>query len=168
MENYIVINGKKAELTEEQLKALGIEIEKRDPFKLEEDKYFYINAIGKVIGDYYSNGCISTKERHDVANYCANRNIMEQRALHETLNRLLWRYSMRHGLDEIDWSDDEKSKYRIYYNAFNNSWEVDENAFFITEGAIYFLTEEAAKSAIKEIVIPFITKHPDFKMVSDA
>lgn len=38
MENYIVINGKKAELTKEQLEALGIEIEKKDPFKLEEDK----------------------------------------------------------------------------------------------------------------------------------
>lgn len=32
MENYIVINGKKAELTEEQLKQLGIEIEKKQSF----------------------------------------------------------------------------------------------------------------------------------------
>lgn len=32
MENYIVINGRKAELTEEQLKALGIETEKKSPF----------------------------------------------------------------------------------------------------------------------------------------
>ena len=31
-ENYIVINGKKAELTAEQLKALGITPEKRKPF----------------------------------------------------------------------------------------------------------------------------------------
>lgn len=88
---------------------------------------------------------------------------MEQRALHETLNRLLWRYSMRHDLDKIDWSDSNKSKYKIYYKASDDSWDVDENTLFATEGAIYFLTEEAAKSAIKEIVIPFITEHPDFK-----
>lgn len=31
--NYIVINGKKAELTEEQLRALGIEKEKNNPFE---------------------------------------------------------------------------------------------------------------------------------------
>lgn len=31
-ENYIVINGKKAELTKEQLKALGIEAEPENPF----------------------------------------------------------------------------------------------------------------------------------------
>ena len=43
MENYIVINGKKAELTDEQLKQLGIESEKKrnNPFNsewAEEDK----------------------------------------------------------------------------------------------------------------------------------
>ena len=32
MENYIVINGKKAELTEEQLVKLGIKIKKKTPF----------------------------------------------------------------------------------------------------------------------------------------
>lgn len=34
MNNYIVINGKKAELTEEQLKQLGISIEKEKPLLL--------------------------------------------------------------------------------------------------------------------------------------
>ena len=38
MENYIVINGRKAELTAEQLKALGIETEKKSPFDRCDDK----------------------------------------------------------------------------------------------------------------------------------
>ena len=51
MDNYIVINGKKAELTEEQLKALGIEIKKKrnNPFNSElkyEDEYFIIDEQG--------------------------------------------------------------------------------------------------------------------------
>lgn len=51
MENYIVINGKKAELTDEQLKQLGIKIELKcnNPFgEIEDSHYFYIgtNDIG--------------------------------------------------------------------------------------------------------------------------
>ena len=33
MENYIVINGKRTELTEEQLKELGLIMEKKSPFE---------------------------------------------------------------------------------------------------------------------------------------
>ena len=36
MTNYICINGQKAELTEEQLKALGIELPKANPFERKE------------------------------------------------------------------------------------------------------------------------------------
>ena len=41
MENYIVINGKKAELTEEQLEKLGIEV-KDDCFKRKIGELFFI------------------------------------------------------------------------------------------------------------------------------
>ena len=41
MKNYICIDGKKAELTEEQLKALGIEIKEDNIFELNYDKAFY-------------------------------------------------------------------------------------------------------------------------------
>lgn len=47
-ENYIVINGKKAELTEEQLKQLGIEPEKKrkNPFeRVTGEKYYYIDTF---------------------------------------------------------------------------------------------------------------------------
>ena len=44
-ENYIVINGKRAELTEEQMKALGIETEekRKNPFERvgNDNKYYY-------------------------------------------------------------------------------------------------------------------------------
>ena len=86
MENYIVINGKKAELTEEQLKALGIKI---DLFELELCKYFYIDFYGEVIEDDSNFNYLASVSKHKIANYCKDENIMKQRALHETLNRLL-------------------------------------------------------------------------------
>lgn len=53
MDNYIVVNGKKAELTDEQLKALGIEVKKKrnNPFGEIENNtyYFYIGANDTIV-----------------------------------------------------------------------------------------------------------------------
>lgn len=160
MENYIVINGNKAELTKEQLKSLGIEIKNNDPFKLNEGDYYYINSKGNVGYDFYCNGCVITNKRHDVANYCTNKELIEKRILHENLNRLLWRYSMRHDGDKIKWCG---GGYKIFYNHKNKIFDVSGNDYFQCLGTIYFLTKEIAESAIREIVIPFMEKHPDFK-----
>lgn len=163
MENYIVINGKKAELTEEQLIALGIKNEKNDPFKLELGDYFYINPNGEVIEDHYCSGCIVTKNRHNAANFCTDKDLMEQRALHEKLNRLLWRYSMEHDGDKIAYGDDTR-KYHIYFNNGNIHYpEVNSWARSTSVGLIFFYNEKIAKAAIEEIVKPFMKEHPDFK-----
>ena len=163
MENYIVINGKKAELTKEQLIALGIEVEKNDPFKLELGEYFYITAGGEVAEDYYCSGCISTKKRHSVANFCTDKDLMEQRALHEKLNRLLWRYSMEHDGDKIAYGN-ETRKYHIYFTNGNIHFpEVNSWASSTSVGLVFFYNEKIAKAAIEEVVKPFMRTHPNFK-----
>lgn len=99
MENYICINGKKTELTEEQMKTLGIELPKTSPFnrvKYMRDAYFYIASDGCVYTDLDGRGNVSN-HRFNAANYCTDKAIMEQRALHETLSRLLWRFSEQNG-----------------------------------------------------------------------
>lgn len=157
-ENYIVINGKKAELTEEQLKALGIEVKKANPFKRVNRTYpfYFITNKGKVeygveVKDFHCEGLFNA------ANYCTDKAIMEQRALHETLNRLLWRYSMEHKGDRIDkraWTIhklNEKTKV---------GWIHESVASF---GEVFFDTEEIATAALKEIYEPFMKEHPEFK-----
>ena len=161
MQNYICINGKKAELTEEQLKALGIELPKANPFERQTARkpFYFITNKGNVeygveVKDFHCEGL------HKTANYCTDKPLLEQRALHETLNRLLWRYSMEHDGDKINWSD-SSTKCRIYYErgeyALVNNYK--ENAI----GAVYFHTNEAAKNAIEEVIKPFMAAHPDFK-----
>lgn len=163
MDNYIVINGKRAELTKEQLVALGIEIEKENPFELKNtDYYYFIGSTGIVIYDY-SSDCSLTKLRYNVANFCTNKAFMEQRALHETLNRLLWRYSMQHDGDEINWLDVEQIKYYIYYHAFEEEYRIDVNQLCKSEGTIYFISKKVAEDAIEEVVKPFIKQHPEFE-----
>lgn len=161
MENYICINGKKAELTEEQMVALGIELPKVNPFtrhKTNYSKYFYIGSDGCAYIENDNHGSYNDSQ-FDVANYCTDKVIMEQRALHETLNRLLWRYSMEHKGERVDdkvWS----ITYHADTKEFHCGW-VNYQVLFVAE--IAFDTEEIGNNAIKEIIEPFMAAHPEFK-----
>lgn len=164
MDNYIVINGKKAELTEEQLKALGIEIKKKTIFDREKGQpYYYITPDGKI-SRYLDN--LSGKDDCDsryynAANYCTSLEVMEQRAFHETLDRLLWRFSMENDGDKIDWNSD-KLKYYICYDCSQKRLSVDWHVAWKSCN-IYFPTREVAERAIEEIIKPFMKEHPEFK-----
>lgn len=165
-ENYIVINGKRAELTEEQLKQLGIEVPKASPFaRVAKGKTFYdIDGMGQVHGVTESGAKDGLGAMYfNVANYCTNKEMMEQRALHETLNRLLWRYSMEHEGDKIDWNNVDFNRFVINYAHDDKYFVVDSWYVYQQLGAVYFHTKEAAKAAIKEIVEPFMKAHPEFK-----
>lgn len=163
MENYIVINGKKAELTPEQLKALGLETEMKSPFERKRRQRYYT-----ILGDGSVTNFVESKDDADdgfyeVANYCTDREMMQQQAYRETLNRLLWRYSMEHKGNEIDWDNRDTYKYSIYYNYNNNRFEVEANYFCRNTNAVYFATESIAKNALRKIIEPFFREHPDFE-----
>ena len=166
MTNYICINGKKAELTEEQMKALGIELPKKpSPFNRvrENECFYYIGANGSVgVTKEHYNGYDNSCYRY--GNYCTDKTILEQRALHETLNRLLWRYSMEHDGDKMKWiSLGNDIKYKITYEHSEKRFDVVGNFCEQTVSAVYFYTKEVANNAIEEIIKPFMVAHPDFK-----
>lgn len=163
-ENYIVINGKKAELTPEQLKALGIEPEKENPFEMvaEGELYYYITTWGGTMEA--SMGKENNSDlRWNVANYCTDESLLLQQAYRETLNRLLWRFSMENGWSNEGWKIDE-GKFCIAYDHADKRWHVTWAIFRHTLNAVYFKSEDIAIRAIKEIVKPFMEAHPDFKL----
>ncbi len=174
MTNYICINGKKAELTEEQMKALGIELPKANPFERVVNHttndfygYYFINSVGAVdntVDHGLPNGNGTDDIRFRTANYCTDKAIMEQRALHETLNRLLWRYSMEHDGDKINWNCRNSKKYFIYYNHVSGNYGIDGKYDFNFVADVYFYRYEIAENAIKEIIEPFMKAHPEFKL----
>jgi hypothetical protein len=165
MDNYICINGKKAELTKEQMRALGIELPKaKSPFeRAEKDECYYTIRSWGDVDWYYESGADFDGNCFNVANYCTDKVIMEQRALHETLNRLLWRYSMEHDGDKIDWNSFYQQKWFIFADVSDGRMHVDNIRICVRPGNIYFHTRETAKNAIKEIIDPFIKAHPEFK-----
>ena len=163
MENYIVINGRKAELTPEQLKALGLTTEINNPFeRVEGNKYWFIDRLGGV-DSYFDHNDQADNHFYKVANYCTDREMMQQRAYAETLNRLLWRYSMEHKGNEMDWNNNSTAKHYVYYDHRSHKCGTQFNNLNEKFGSPYFHTKEIAENAIKEIVEPFMEQHPDFK-----
>lgn len=164
MKNYICIEGKCAELTPEQLELLGIKVKEKSPFERVErhDTFYCIGSCGEVNSLLELNDN-TDKSLYSIANYCTDKSIMEQRALHETLNRLLWRYSMEHDGDKIVWNSRLSSKFRLVYNNDINTVEIDNNQFLRQVGCVYFHTRQIAENAIKEVIEPFMKDHPEFK-----
>ena len=163
-EAYIEIDGKRTPLTIEQMKALGIyEEPKKSPFdrvEKENRNYYYITSCGCIYKtqDYSFEG---DNTRHDIANYCTDKEILQQRALHETLNRLLWRFSMENDGDKICWNK-PSNNWCLFMDESRKRVEVSYNTWMKFEGSVYFYTKEIAEKAIKEVVELFMKEHPDF------
>lgn len=162
MENYIVFDGRKFGVTDSFVEALrGLVKEKEEsPFAQIYDKpYYFITSCGDIDVNNDSNG-FTDDNRHRVANYCADEKLMRQRALHETLNRLLWRFNEMHGGD-VRW-DGENCHFYIVYNKIDNEYRVCDYTYMKPQGVICFSSKEFANRAIDKIVKPFVAEHPDF------
>ena len=166
MENYIMLEGNKIPLTDEQVKMLkdSKKPEKIDksPFERVDSNstYFYIDDCG-IVEEENVNCYLEDQYRHKVANYCTDKSLMIQRALHETLNRLLWRFSMENGEGENLWNCCN-THYEIYWSYDLASFNISCNVTVKSPTSIYFPTKEIANKAIDEIVIPFMEANPDF------
>ena len=168
MDNYVCIDGVKVLLNDSQISELRAILEKREtkknsPFERQKygDCYYCITSNGEV-RDACESGDSFDSVHYDNANYCTDEELLDQRALEEILARRLWRYSMEHDGDKIDWSDDQ-CKYAIYYDAKNGLFDTTSNEFCQSTNTTYFVDRETAVNAIKEVVEPFMKKYPGFK-----
>jgi hypothetical protein len=163
MENYLMLNGKRIDLTAEQIET-RVGKKEKDPFERVErgEMYYYIEYDGKINGDR-DTGTDDDYKCFDVANYCTDKELMEQRALHVILNQQLWRYAMQHGGREISHENDAWH-YIVVQSVYSTEWSVMAliaDAGVI--GAVFFKDKETAEAAIEEIVKPFMEKHPEFR-----
>lgn len=161
MDNYIVINGKKAELTEEQLKKLGIKVEKETPFARNkpEGNYYYISARGIVEetsddNDFFDQGF------YDSVNYFRDKNLAQQVALHQLLYRKLLKYAWDNEGEDAEW-DGETLHYYILFDSKDCLFTVNGNRRMQNQN-IYFSKRYVAEQAIKDVIEPFMKEHSEF------
>lgn len=120
--------------------------------------YHYITDTGRI-GDTIETGSKYDEDFYNAANYCTDYMTLYDRSLVELLTRRIWRWGESKGA-LIDPKADSGLR----------CWAIDwcEKGPYValhigrTPGAIYFTSEDYAKEALNEVVIPFIANNPDF------
>lgn len=159
-DNYAVINGKRVELTDEQLKALGIK--KTNPFERVEthDYYYYVRDDNRV--DVYTDiNDMVDKAMYNVSNYFNDRDFAHQVALHQLLYRKLLKFTYGIGCEDNQEWDGANRHWCIRYDHCDKVFDVTWYDTF-QPSSVYFSTMESAERAIEEVVEPFMKEHPDF------
>lgn len=157
--NYAVINGKRVELTDEQVKALGIK--RKNPFEraTAHNEYYYIIAENQV--DTYTDMSDTVDDRlYSVCNYFNDKSFANQVALHQLLYRKLLKFSYDNECEDKEWNGTNDHWFILYY-PLNDDFVI-ANVRCVKEYTVYFSTEEGASRAINEVIRPFMKEHPDF------
>lgn len=160
-ENYIVINGKKAELTEEQLKALGI-VTKKSPFErvAKAEPYYYIDAFDRI-QTFADNREDADNTSFEASNYFNDKAMAQQVRLHQLLYRKLLQFAYKwNAFDNRPW-DSITDHFYIVYNYTYKKFEFAVSTT-LKQGTVYFSTITAAKKAIEDVVEPFCKEYPEF------
>ena len=160
----LTIDGKEIQLTDEQLKMLGIEPEKKrkNPFERVsgDDKYYYTIVSGDVLRRVDIND--KTERRlYNAINYFNDKTFAEQVALHQLLYRKLLKFSYDNGYEDTEEWNGGNEHWAIRYNSYRNEFRLYyQDGYKAHE--VYFSSEEGAKRAIKEVVEPFMKEHPEY------
>ena len=123
MKSYLVIDGKRIDLTEEQIRILTEE--KKEDIIHRAVGYFFIDSEFNVI-PWADGSYPSDKERFEKGNYYPNQgeyektqeyyNLVAQDALHDELRSRLRMFTRNHGWDE-----------NVWYNYHIDKWYISED-----------------------------------------
>ena len=160
-ENYIVINGKKAELTNEQMKLLGIKVRK-NPFERVSKNESYYNISNKTSVMRYTEGEDETDQGlYNTVNYFNDFQFANQVGLHQLLYRKLLKFAYDNECEDTKGWNGTDGHWTIRYNdssaCFRAYYQERYKAL-----DVYFSSEEGTIRAIKEVVEPFMKDHPEF------
>lgn len=160
-ENYIVINGKKMDLTEEQLKQLGIEVRK-NPFEraCKGKGYFYIGRFDDPC-EFIEFDTVIDRDLSVAANYFNDEAFAKQVALHQLLYRKLLKFSYDNECGDEEWNGNNMHAY-IIYSFMNKDYDIRWTCDDKKQGTVYFKSTAWATAALNEVVMPFVKEHPEF------
>ncbi len=151
-ENYLVINGNKTELTQEQLEQLGIEVKKENPFNVENTEIaYYVSHLQECESGVFVE---NTMKR---CLPCKDKQLVEERVKQERLSRLLWKFAIENDgyLSEEEKRDAAKEKFVIRFNQFDKKYPICQYTQLMLCDGIMFKSREVAQRAIDEVILPF-------------
>ena len=111
--------------------------------------YYYIGQDGKVHEDIEMSTTFDN-DLYKIGNYCTNEDLLKKRAAEETLLRKMWRFSLTHGGDKIDWNNEDTYKWYLGFDSKRREVIVSFVNALRQTGVIYFNSREVAEEAKKE------------------
>lgn len=142
MENYLVLNGQKIELTPEQYKEVCNAVSpKKSPFEKggKDETYYYIDNDG-IVYSAKDRGWVVDDLRYGNANYCSDKDLMMKRANYEALERVLWSFSEENG---------GAGDYSICYDKRKKEWGATVITKIVLMPIPTFSSEDIALRAIE-------------------
>ncbi len=160
-ENYAIINGTRVELTDEQVKALGVETRK-NPFEKVKEYYVYyrVTEYGDA-EDYIESGDYTDQHLYENVNYFNDKTFANQVALHQLLYRKLLKFAYDNECEDNQTWNKTNWHYYIDYNTEEGRFYAGAAGTF-KHHDVWFCFKESTERAIKEVVEPFMKEHPDF------
>ena len=160
-ENYIVINGQKAELTEEQLKQLGIKVKKRKRWRADiGDYYWFVKSQGTPSFEVEGICPVANNFKYYSHNYFQTMEEAETYARVLETEMLLKKYADQHN---EEFEDDVK--YCLYFADESDRWgdciktqAVHSNISYKIK-QVWFSSRNVALQACKEIGIDRIGEY---------
>lgn len=148
----LMINGKELktqiEINEADLEAMRNEEKTGYEIVGDSEIYYWVDNDG-LVGSSYKRNCTDDDFRYDTANYYSSKEVARNNARADQLMRQLRRFAAENRKEEIDWNDERKYKYNLYYNYASQEihigFRTDYRGF-----EIYFDSQETAERAIDE------------------
>lgn len=138
---------------EQQLAVLRAEVEKEENKRWrakEGYKYWYVNSSGNPDCLHEYNRDIIDNFRYDTHNYFKSEEEARRYANALESERQLKKFADEHN-EVMDWSNDNSTKYYLYYNYDTQSISIDSAWTLRNPRVIYFSSAKIAKQAIDEI-----------------
>ncbi len=157
----LTIDGKEIQLTDEQLKMLGIEV-KKNPFDRVsgDDKYYYAIVSGDVLRRVDINDK-TDRRLYNAINYFNDEAFAKQVSLYQLLYRKLLKYAYDNECEDTAEWDGKNAHWVIRYNENRNEFcSYHQDGYKARD--VYFSSKEGAERAIEEVVKPFMKEHPEF------
>ena len=159
MDNYIMIGGKRIDLTPEQVETLTGKPEKKDNFeRVKGGDYYFFGSFGGLQKEYDNLISVDDK-RYAFGNYHKDEETMRKWALKVQLMLLLMRFQEQNG-GNPEWNG-ENPHFRLAHCKNVNC--IERIRAYQSPVEIYFKDSETAERAFEEVVKPFLEQHPEFQ-----
>ncbi len=154
-DNYAVINGKRVELTDEQVRTLNVKT-RTNPFSNETTAYVFT-----IVEPCCIDAVPNTSDLYDAALSFNDKQFAEQVALHQLLYRKLLKFAYDNGCEDNQAWNKTNCHYYVAYSIDECRFYADTTGSF-KHNDVWFCSRKSANRAIEEVVKPFMKEHPDF------